>query len=74
MECRGLPLDFLLEIRKSTVQPDPSGMVLEKLRTHRKEQWLNKGKPVPEWVFCNEEGNYLNELKRGTGTQGFEPR
>jgi integrase len=36
--------------------------VLEQLRKHRKEQWLKKGKPVPEWVFCNEEGNYLNEF------------
>jgi integrase len=36
--------------------------VLEQLRTYRKEQWLKKGKPVPEWVFCNEEGNYLNEF------------
>jgi integrase len=36
--------------------------VLEKLRTHRKEQWLKKEKPVPEWVFCNEEGYHLNEF------------
>lgn len=36
--------------------------VLEQLRTYRKEQWLKKGKPAPEWVFCNEEGNYLNEF------------
>jgi integrase len=35
---------------------------LEQLRTFRKEQWLKKGQPVPEWVFCNDEGNYLNEL------------
>jgi integrase len=36
--------------------------VLEQLRTYRKAQWLKKGAPVPEWVFCNEEGNYLNEF------------
>src|SRR5215813_14801106 len=36
--------------------------VLEQLRTHRKEEWLKKGKPVPEWVFCNEEGSHLNEF------------
>jgi integrase len=38
------------------------GSALERLRTYRKEGWLKKGKPVPEWVFCTDEGNYLNEF------------
>jgi len=36
--------------------------VLEELRKHRKEQWLKKGKSMPDWVFCNDEGNHLNEF------------
>jgi integrase len=36
--------------------------VLEQLRKYRKKQWLEKGKKVQDWVFCNEEGNHLNEF------------
>jgi integrase len=42
--------------------PEQLEPVLERLRTYRKEQWLQKGKAAPEWVFCNEEGTFLNEF------------
>jgi integrase len=32
------------------------------LHRRRKEEWFRQGKPLPEWVFCNEEGSYLNEF------------
>jgi integrase len=34
---------------------------LQELRRRRKEEWLAKKKPVPEWVFCNDDGNFMNE-------------
>jgi integrase len=36
--------------------------VLEQLRKYRAEEWLKKGKPMPDWVFCNDEGSHLNEF------------
>ena len=31
---------------------------LSDLKRHRKEEWLSRGKnEIPEWVFCNREGN-----------------
>jgi integrase len=35
--------------------------VLQELRRKRKEEWLAKGQnEIPEWVFCNQEGNILD--------------
>ena len=31
------------------------------LRKKRKEEWLSKGKnEIPEWVFCNQKGGWLD--------------
>src|SRR5215471_17477880 len=35
--------------------------VLETLRARRKEDWFKQGKLLPEWVFCTEDGNFVNE-------------
>jgi integrase len=35
---------------------------LQQMETRRKQEWLEKGKAVPEWVFCNEEGSFMNEF------------
>ena len=32
---------------------------LQELQRRRKEEW--KGKKMPEWVFCSDDGNYVNE-------------
>jgi integrase len=32
------------------------------LSAQRKTEWLKKGKPAPEWVFCDEDGNFLEEF------------
>jgi hypothetical protein len=44
---------------------DELARVLQDLHRHHNEEWFRKGKPVPEWVFCNEEGNYLNNSISG---------
>ena len=37
---------------------DPLLAVLDSLKRHRQEEWLARGKnEIPEWVFCNREGN-----------------
>jgi integrase len=55
--------------------------VLERLLAYRKEQWLKNGAPVPEWISCNDEGNFINEfhfrdrkfypLRRAAGVRAF---
>jgi len=36
-------------------------LTLEALRRARQEEWLAKGKnEIPEWVFCNEQGRWLD--------------
>jgi integrase len=50
---------------------DELARVLQDLHRRRKEKWFRKGKPVPEWVFCNEDGNYLNEFN--FRTRNFYP-
>jgi integrase len=42
--------------------------VVQRLLAYRKAQWLKKGLPIPEWVFSNDEGNYLNEFHLRTRT------
>jgi integrase len=45
---------------------DELARVLEELHKGRKEEWFAKGKSVPEWVFCNEEGTFVNEFNLRT--------
>src|SRR5262249_7412661 len=40
---------------------DELARALDALRTPRKEEWFKKGKPVPEWIFCTEDGAFGNE-------------
>jgi integrase len=40
---------------------DDLGRVLDTLRTRRKEDWFRQAKSMPEWVFCTEDGNFVNE-------------
>jgi len=39
---------------------------LQELRRRRKEEWFEKGLPMPAWVFCNEDGNFINEYNLRT--------
>ena len=34
---------------------------LKELQRTRKEEWFKKGKPMPAWVFCSEDGSFMNE-------------
>jgi hypothetical protein len=34
---------------------------LQELELRRKEDWLTKGDKIPQWVFCSEDGNFMNE-------------
>ena len=34
---------------------------LQELQRRRKEEWLKKGEKMPQWVFCSENGNFMNE-------------
>jgi integrase len=34
---------------------------LQELQRRRKEEWFGKGKKMPEWVFCDEDGDFTNE-------------
>jgi integrase len=45
---------------------DELGRVLQDLQRRRREEWFGKGKALPEWVFCNEDGIYLNEFNLRT--------
>lgn len=40
---------------------DELGKVLDELRRRRKQEWFKRGAAVPDWVFCNQDGSYLNE-------------
>jgi hypothetical protein len=40
---------------------------LSELKRRRKEEWLARGKnEIPDWVFCNREGNFpdMDNLKK----------
>jgi len=41
--------------------PDELLCKLQELHRRRKEEWLQKGEKMPEWVFCSDDGNFMNE-------------
>jgi integrase len=41
--------------------PDQLLRKLQELETRRKKEWFQKGKPAPKWVFCSNDGGFMNE-------------